>query len=324
MKIFNILNINKELLLNNDFDLVMENEKDKKKQNIKILDFCGKGSYGIVYKCIFDNKTCAIKLSKNEKSDLLHKRYKSLKKKLNNYLIKIYYSGKLINNKHYKYYCIMQFGGISVKEHIRNNLFDVRDVVKQLYNIVENIKINKLLIPDFKLSNVLIDNNNLITLTDIYMDCNEYEPCSGCAIVRTYSVVELSKHLYEESKYNYTYIYTLFGFALINILCKKSLSYYCNKLSKEYNIDDDGKNITLLLQHGCFHCSHYVNNEKYNTYFKNKKYNFDIKKFYNSFLNMLLVKSELSNFISNEELIKILNNVFLPVYEKRTLENLKV
>ena len=102
MKIFNILNINKELLLNNDFDLIMENENDKKKQNIKILDFCGKGSYGIVYKCIFDNKVCAIKLSKNEKSELLYKRYKSLKKKLNNSLIKIYYSGKLVNNKNYK------------------------------------------------------------------------------------------------------------------------------------------------------------------------------------------------------------------------------
>jgi serine/threonine protein kinase len=323
MKIFNILNINKELLLNSDLDLIMENEKDKKKQNIKILDFCGKGSYGIVYKCIFDNKICAIKLSKNEKSDLLYKRYKSLKKKLNNSLIKIYYSGKLVNNKNYKYYCIMQFGGISLKEYIKNNLFDIQDVIKQLYNIVENIKNNRLLIPDFKLSNVLIDENNIIILTDIYMDCNEYEPCSGCAIVRTYSVMELSKNIYEDRAYNYTYIYTLFGFALINILCKKSLSYCCEKLSKEYDLDDK-KHITLLLQHGCFHCSYYANNEKYNSYFKNKKYSFDIKKFYNSFLNMLSIKNEFNSFINNDELIKLLNNVLLPIYEKRTLENLKV
>lgn len=324
MKNFDILNINKEVLLNDEFDLIMKNDNTKKKQNIKILDFCGKGSYGIVYKCIFDNKICAIKLSRNEKSDLLYKRYKSLKKKLKNSIIKIYYSGKLINNKNYKYYCIMQFGGISLKEHIKTNLFDIRDVITKLYNIVENIKNNKLLIPDFKLSNILIDSNNIITLTDIYMDCNEYEPCSGCAIVRTYSVMELSKHLYEDSKYNYSYIYTLFGFALINILCKKSLSYYCDKLSKEFNLEDDGKQITLLIQHGCFHCSEYKNNDKFNNYFKNKKYSFDIKKFYNSFLNMLSVKSEFNNFINNDMFVKLLNNVLLPIYEKRTLDYLKL
>ena len=256
MKNFNILNnIDKELELKSYFELIMEKNKIETRKNITILEFCGQGSYGIVYKCIIDNRICAIKLSKNEKSDILYKRYYSLKDKLDDKMIKIYYFGKNINNKNYKYYCIQEYGGVNLKEYLKKkdiSIIIIKNIIKQLCDIVESIKSNKLFLPDFKLSNLLIDENNIIKIIDIYMECDNYEPCKKCSTVRTYNVIEISKNLYEDDKYNYSYILTLFGFSLINMLCKKSLSTCCTILSDKYKLEDDIKYMTLLLQYGCY------------------------------------------------------------------------
>jgi serine/threonine protein kinase len=325
MRNFNILNINKEPEIKSDFDLVMEKNKKEIKLNIKILDFCGQGSYGVVYKCLFNNKMCAIKLSINEKSDLLYKRYNSLKKILGNHIIDIYYFGKIINNRDYKYYCIMEYGGTNLKEHIKTKTVGINNIIKQLCFIVEKIKNNKLLLTDFKLSNTLINDKNIITLTDIYMECDKYEPlCKGCAIVRTYPVLELHKsNIYEDKQYNYSYIYTLFGFSLISIFCKKSLSYYLDLLCSNFSIGDDNKNIIILLQYSCYENSNYKNNEKINNYLKNKKFKFDIKKIYKDFSNMISIRSEFKKNISNSVFRNILSNLLLPIPELRSIDNLK-
>ena len=224
MKNLNITNINKELEINSEFDLIMEKDNNTLIKTIKILNLCGTGGYGVVYKCFFDNSIYVIKLSKNEKYSILNKRYNSMKNKLGENLIKIYYSGKLINNKNYKYYCIMQYGGISLKEYITTKEFNICNLINNLCIIVDKIKLHKLLLPDFKLSNLLVDDNNCLRITDIFMECDDYKLCLGCSIVRTYSVLELSKNIYEDTKYNYSYIIPLFGFSIISILCKKSLS----------------------------------------------------------------------------------------------------
>ena len=96
MKNLNITNINKELEINSEFDLIMEKDNNTLIKTIKILNLCGTGGYGVVYKCFFDNSIYVIKLSKNEKYSILNKRYNSMKNKYNN---------KIIENKYkiYKY-----------------------------------------------------------------------------------------------------------------------------------------------------------------------------------------------------------------------------
>ena len=318
-----VININKELEINSEFDLIMIKDNIENINKIQILELCGKGGYGIVYKCIFKGKTCAIKLSKNEKYSILNKRYKSIKKCLGNSLTTIYYSGKLHNNKKYNYYGISEFGGISLKEYINNKNIDICTLITNLCDIIENIKKNKLLIPDFKLSNLLIDEKKKLRLTDIFMECANYSPCYNCAIVRTYCVIDITKDMYENKTYNYSYIYTLSSFALINILCKRSLSSIISKLSKEYDIDSDLRNMTILLQYASYEYYGDKNNEIINYYIKKKDYNFDIKSFYKKFLDLLSVKNEYINYISNSEFRQSITILLIPDFELRSLESIK-
>ena len=291
---------------------------------IKILDLCGKGGYGIVYQCIFEGTTCAIKLSKNEKYSTLNKRYMSIKKCLGDKLTTIYYSGKLYKNKKYKYYCIMEFGGISLKDYNKNiNINNICKLITDLCSMVDTIKEHKLLIPDFKSRNLLIDDKNNLRLTDIFMECQEYSPCSRCSIVRTYCVIDLSKDIYEDKKYNYSYIYPLSGFTLINILCKKSLSSVFNTLSKEYEINSDLRFMTTLLQYACYEYYGNINNEIIDTYIRKKNYGFNIKSFFGDFLNMLSVKKEFNEYISNSEFRKSITMLLIPDFELRSLETIK-
>ena len=74
-----------------------------------------------------------------------------------------------------------------------------------------------------------------------------------------------------------------------------------------------------MIQYACYQCNGVRNNVKLNNYLKNKKYDFDIKKFYRDFLNMLVIKNEYMSFINNEDLKKILNDTLTADPELRTL-----
>ena len=189
--------------------------------------------------------------------------------------------------------------------------------------MVDNIKNNKLLIPDFKSSNILIDDTNILRLTDIFMECEHYTPCSSCSIVRTYCVIDLSKNMYGDKKYNYSYIYTLAGFPLISILCDNSILYIFNKLSKEFNIDNNLRNMSILLQYACYEYSSNMDNEIINTYIQKKNYSFELKPFYKKFLKMLSVKNEYLPYISNSDFRKSITKLLTPELELRSFDIIK-
>ena len=77
-----------------------------------IIEFLGKGSFGIVFKFEYQNNSYALKLNSNEIPAKLFERYKSLRshKKLDKYFINIYCCGN-INSEKFKYFSIMEFGG---------------------------------------------------------------------------------------------------------------------------------------------------------------------------------------------------------------------
>ena len=119
MKIYDIENINSKIENIKKMDITLfDVDKNKKKQKIiENLDYCGEGGYGIVYRCNIDNKDCVIKFSENENPFYLKKSYEYLKDGLDEFMLKIYYSGKLINNPEYEFYSIMQYGGDDLKKY---------------------------------------------------------------------------------------------------------------------------------------------------------------------------------------------------------------
>jgi serine/threonine protein kinase len=304
---------------------------------VNVCDFLGEGSYGSVYKIKIGDKYYAIKLSENEIPNKLLQRYKSLclNEKLKKHIIKIYSCGE-INKVHggYKYYCIMEYGGSTLKSVIANfNVQELKSVLKQLYNIVYQSCKFRLLITDFKLGNLTITSKNKIKLIDIYMECDNYSPCTGCRIVKTYSTIELDKEkrIYESSSYNYTGIYIPFAICLIELICEDSISYYVSKLCKKFNLNLTVKQMVPLLQVACYNFNNENNDpiKKYKSVEKFKKMlesEFKILRsndFYEYFLNLLEPKAKYADFISKKKLFLILNDLFTMDPEQRSLKYLK-
>lgn len=309
----------------------------KIKKNVILYDFLGEGSYGSVYKIKIGEKYYAIKLSENEIPEKLLQRYKSmcLNDKLKKHIIKIYCCGEINKVRGgYKYYCIMEYGGNTLKSVINNfNVFELKSILKQLYNIIYQSCKFRLLITDFKLGNLTITSKNKIKLIDIYMECDNYFPCTDCRIVKTYSTIELDKEkrIYENSNYNYTGIYIPFAVCLIELICENSISYYASKTCKKFNINLTVKQIIPILQIACYNFNNsnndsikkYKNVEKFK---KNLESEFKCLKtndFYEYFLNLLEPKSKYANFISKKKLFLILNDLFTMDPDQRSLKYLK-
>jgi serine/threonine protein kinase len=222
---------------------------------VVIEELCGKGSYGVVYNCSYLNNKYVIKFSNNENPETLKQRYEILKE----ICVKHIYFGKIINDKEYKYFSIMENGGQILKLYkIDKSNFNI--IIKQLHYIVEYIKNHNILQPDLKLSNIVVK-DNVVKLIDIYMDCDDCKSNKNCKIVRTFSIIDLSNKLHESEKYNYTYIYPLYAFLLLELTNNK-LSSLCNKFNKEYGKKYKPKKFAILLQLSII----YENKKKFSNY----------------------------------------------------------
>ena len=314
-----------------------QSNNDKIKKNIGIYDFLGEGSYGSVYKIKIEEKYYAIKLSENEIPEKLLQRHKSmcLNDKLKKHIIKIYCCGKINKVRDgYKYYCIMEYGGSTLKSVINNfDVFELKSILKQLYNIIYQSCKFRLLITDFKLGNLTITSKNKIKLIDIYMDCGTYFPCTDCRIVKTYSTIELDKEkrIYENSSYNYTGIYIPFAVCLIELICENSISYYVSKICKKFNVNFTVKQIVPILQVACYNFNNlnndpikkYKNAEKFKKMLESEFKCLKTNDFYIYFLNLLEPKVKYNEFISKKKIFLILNDLLTMDPEQRSLKYLK-
>lgn len=307
------------------------------KKSIQMINFLGEGSYGSVFKIKIDDGYYAIKLSENEIPEKLLARYKSLcqNSKLEKHIIKIYCCGEIIKpiNK-YKYYCIMEYGGKPIKSVINNlTTKELKLILKQLYNIVHQSCKFRLLMTDFKLGNLTINSKNKIKLIDIYMDCDNYSPCVGCKIVKTYSTVEIDKEkrIYEKESYNYTGIYIPFAICLIDILSENTISKCTYKLCKKFNLNFSVKQIVPILQIACYNYNNetndaiknYKNVEKFKKIVESEFKFLKSNDFYEYFLSLLEPKSNHASFINKKRLIVIINDLFTLDPEQRSLKYLK-
>jgi serine/threonine protein kinase len=252
----------------NSFNTIENNTIIEK--TVLIIENIGDGSYGTVYKISIDNKIYAMKITDNEIPENLKKRFNSLNE-INDYLVQIYCSGN-INNK---YYSIMEYGGISLRKYQINSDENIKNILNQLYNIVMICCDKKLIIPDFKLDNITI-NNNIIKLIDIYILCEHYKPCKNCHLTRTYltSDFEFEKNLYNDGMYNFTAIYIPLAVSLIDLLCEKSFSYYCKEIFKQHQVKIKTKEAVLLLQIANYNFNNETKNnaiKKYSGIYKHKK-----------------------------------------------------
>jgi hypothetical protein len=316
--------------------------KDKyknQKKNCNVVEFLGEGSYGIVFKIKIDDNYYAIKISENEIPYKLIQRYKSLcqNEKLKKHIIKIYSCGMIKKSKgNYNYYCIMEYGGTTLKSFINNenlNSSEVKLIIKQLYNIVHQSRKYRLLITDFKSGNLTISNKYMIKLIDLYMDCEKYSPCANCRIVKTYSTVELDKEkrIYEKKNYNYTGIYIPFAICLIDIICENSLGHYTNKISKKYNVNFTVKQLVPVLQIACYNYNNsngnsikkYKNMEIFKKSIDNQYSFAKSGEIFEYFLNLLEPKKNYLDFISKEKFNIIINNIFTIDPDQRNLTHLK-
>jgi hypothetical protein len=307
-------------------------------KNIEIDEFLGEGSYGKVYKIKIDNNFYALKLNNNEIPEKLNERYLSLCKpeKLSSHIIKIYMCGNIYNyhNNEFKYYCIMEFGGNTLK-NLLNNINDkiICSILKQLYNIVIQAVKYKLLITDLKLGNLTLNDKNKIKLIDIYMYCGDYSNCNQCKIVKTYSAIEFEKEkrIYEKNDYNMSGLFIPLAICIIDLLCKNKSSYYFDKLSKKYNLNMNIKELLPLIQIACFNYNNdsNISIKEYNNLYKFKKdieskFNFlSNKKFFVDFLNLLEIKDIFKYKISKRRLAIILNNMFSLDPKQRSLDIFK-
>jgi hypothetical protein len=307
-------------------------------KKVKVDKFLGEGSYGKVYKVKIDDKKYALKINENEDPHKLYERYTSLKSnsKLEKYIINIYCAGEIKSNFFsYSYYSIMEYGGKSIR-HIVDaiDLNDLQIILKQLFNIVYVASKYKILLTDFKLSNLTFSSDKRVKLIDLYMYCESYIPCRQCKIVKTYSSLEIDKEkrIYENSDYNYTCIYLPFAICLIDLVCIDSASHYCSKLSKKYGLDMGIKEIIPLLQISCFNYTNESNDSIKKKYSNLHKYKKKIEKeykitkeneFFDYFFNLLEPKREFENFLSKKKLILIISNLITLDPEQRSIDLLK-
>jgi len=307
MKIIDLDNIK---LNKNDINQIEDLE-------LKIIEYLNSGSYGDVYVCLLNDKKCVLKMSNNEDPILLKKRYKELKKKIEGKIIKIYCSGRILNDHKYKYYCIMKYGGSNLKKYIYEPEIDINIILKKMYEMVNIIKDNKVLIPDLKLSNLTFHNNELY-LIDYFIECESYNPCRDCKIIRTYSTFDLSSGIFYDESYNYSYIYVLFGFCLIELLCYRGLNSIHKEMKKKYG-DIDFKKFILLIQITSY--KFFNLKEKYPDEYLINLSKKNSSRFYGDFLNHIEVLDQYKNIISTEDFKELLNNILIPIPTERKIDN---
>lgn len=318
MIFFNIINLYEELKLNQNYELIINNLSIKKllghlhtenitnklynyigennKLKIIINKYIGEGSYGKVFLVTIDNNKYALKISSNELPDKMLDRYNSLIQHttLAKNIVEIYACG-IITTSHNKtkYFSLMEYGGVSIKKYKDINNETVIIILKQIYNIVEESKKNRKLLTDFKASNIIINPDTLnIKLIDIYMVCDNYNPCHKCKIVRTYPSIEFDNNnrIYENKEYNYAAIYVTLAITLIDILCKDDYSTIAKSIIKKYDLDVDAKQLVILLQIASYN----YNNNFNNKYLKHGKINFPYL-----YPSLYKYKKEIENKFSN-------------------------
>ena len=306
------------------------------KINIKICRFVGEGSYGKAYKIKYNDKYYVMKINNNEVPEKLIDRYNSLinYEELHKYIIPMNICGK-IKLRSYSYFCIMEYGGKNLKSYTSNIdcIPTLIYILRQLCNVVYLCQKYRILIPDFKLSNITINSQHKIQLIDLYMDCGGYSPCVACRIVKTYSTIEIDKEkrIYENPEYNYTCIYIPFAISLIDILCVASASNYFDKLARKFHIDLNIKGMIPLIQIACYNYSNdthssiksYQNIYQYKKKLERKYSIITSPEFYEYFMELIEIKSEFKDFISKKKISLILNDLFSVDPEQRSLHYLK-
>lgn len=301
----------------------------------KICSFLGEGSYGKVYKIKINKKYYALKISENEKPLNFKMRYESL---INNdimkkYIIDVYIAGNIKCGK-YSYFSIMEFGGVSLKSKIPlNNVRELDFVLRQLYNISYLCSKYKLILTDFKLNNIVINDDCRLKLIDLYMDCKSYLPCRECRIVKTYSTMEIDKikGILDDSNYKHTYHLIPLGIGLIDLLCKKSASHIITSVGYKFSIYLGIKQLIPLIQIACYNYIHKSNDsirnykEVYNLKKKLEKKYPTIKKslFYETFINSLEIRDIYKEKFSAKDFQLIIHHLFSACPTDRTIEPLK-
>ena len=301
----------------------------------KICSFLGSGSYGKVYKIKINKKYYALKISENEKPQNFKLRYESLLKVdlIKKYLIDVYIAGNIKCDK-YEYYSIMEYGGISLKSKIPiGDTNELDFILRQLYNISYLCSKYKLIVTDFKLNNIVINDDCRLKLIDLYMNCKSYSPCRDCKIVKTYSTMEIDKikGILEDSNYKHTYHLIPLGIGLIDLLCKKSASNIITNIGSKFGINLGIKQLIPLLQIACYNYIHKTNSNIKNykeVYYMKKKLEkkYPVIKndnFYESFMNSLEVREIYRHKFCTDDLQIIMHRLLSACPDDRSIEPLK-
>jgi hypothetical protein len=301
----------------------------------KLCGFLGSGSYGRVYKIKINKKYYALKVSENEDPNKFIKRYNSIVEidKIKKYIVNIFVVGNIKCDK-YPYYSIMEFGGQNLKSKIPLNSFsELISILRQLHNIVYLCGKYKIIMTDFKLNNIVINNDNRLKLIDIYMECKSYSPCRECRIVKTYSTLEIDKvkNILDNEEYNHTYHLIPLGVGLIDLLCKNSASYIFTKLGSKYGLSLNIKQMIPLCQIACYNYSHKSNSsirdydEVYNQKKKLEKKYYFLKEpdFYENFMKLIEVRDNFKDKIPTKKLHIIIHHLFSANPDDRSLDPLK-
>lgn len=301
----------------------------------KICSFLGSGSYGKVYKIQINKKYYALKISENEKPLNFKMRYESITsvELIKKYIIDVYIAGNIKCGK-YNYFSIMEFGGMSLKSKIPMSDVNKLDfVLRQLYNISYLCSKYKLILTDFKLNNIVINDDSRLKLIDLYMDCKSYFPCKECRIVKTYSTMEIDKikGILDDSNYEHTYHLLPLGIGLIDLLCKKSASSIITNVAYKFGIFLNVKQLLPLIQIACYNYTH-----KSNSSIKNYKEVYYLKKkiekkytiiknpiFYETFMSSFEVREIYKEKFSKNDFQLIIHHLFSACPDDRSIEPLK-
>ena len=325
---------NNEFITNNILGKQLENSETIE-INCKICCFLGAGSYGNVYKIKIKKKYYAFKISENEDPHKYFKRYNSLVSidKLSKYIINVYLAGNISCGK-YSYYSIMEYGGSSLKSVIPIKSPEKTILVlSQLHNISYLCSKYRIMLTDFKLNNIVVDDECRLKLIDLYMDCKSYSPCRDCKIVKTYSTMEIDKmkELLEDENHKHSYHLLPLAIGLMDLLCKKSASSIITNLGVKYDMYLNLKQMLPLVQIACYNYSHKSNNslKQYSQIYHHKKKlerKFPIiqkPEFYESLINLIEVRDIYKDYISTKKLHIILHHLFSACPDDRSLDPFK-
>jgi hypothetical protein len=230
----------------------------------------------------------------------------------------------------------MEYGGNNLKSQIP---FETTDeavyIIKQLYNIVYLCEKERLYLTDFKFNNIVLNNRDYrLKLIDIYIQCENYNPCRECRIVKTYSTLEMDriKNILDDENYNHKYHYIPLGVGLIDLLCSKSFSNVITILNANFDIDLSLKQTIPLIQLAIYNYDHDSNNLVKHDYYQVYKIKKKIESkypiikdvdFYKYFMNLIRVREKYKSIMPNKKLHKIIHNLFSAYPDERTLKPLK-